>query len=78
MSYLVQNWSFDPFVVVVAVIVVLHEFGLANLRRRSVAERTRRRRHKALLFYAGLAMLLLAVVSPIDYWADDYFFVHMI
>ena len=78
MSYLVNNWRFDPFVVVVAVVVVIHELGLANLKRRSVPERTRRRRHKTLLFYAGLAMLLVAVTSPIDYWADDYFFVHMI
>ncbi len=78
MSYVVNNWSFDPFLVVVAVVVVIQELGLANLKRRSVPERTRRRRHKALLFYAGLAMLLIAVTSPIDYWADDYFFVHMI
>jgi cytochrome c oxidase assembly factor CtaG len=78
MSYLVNNWRFDPFVVMVAVVVVIHELGLANLKRRSVPERTRRRRHKGLLFYAGLAMLLIAVTSPIDYWANDYFFVHMI
>jgi putative membrane protein len=77
-SYLVDNWSFDPFVVVVSAIVVLHELGLANLRRRSLPERTRARRLRSLLFYGGLALLLIAVVSPIDYWADDYFFVHMV
>lgn len=78
MSYVIDNWSFDPFVIVVAVVVVLHELGLANLRRRSVPERTRSRRLHSLYFYGGLALLLIAVVSPIDYWADDYFFVHMI
>jgi cytochrome c oxidase assembly factor CtaG len=77
-SYLVDNWSFDPFVIVVAVIVVLQEAGLARLRRRSRPERTRARRLRSLLFYGGLAVLLIAVMSPIDYWADDYFFVHMI
>ncbi len=78
MSYLVDNWSFDPFVIVVALIVLLHEAGLANLRRRSLPERTRARRLRSLFFYGGLALLLIAVLSPIDYWADDYFFVHMI
>jgi putative membrane protein len=77
-SYLVDNWSFDPFVIVVAVVVVVHEMGLANLRRRSFPERTHSRRLRSLFFYGGLAMLLFAVVSPIDYWADDYFFVHMV
>jgi putative membrane protein len=77
-SYLVHNWSFDPFVIVVAVIVVIHEVGLANLRRRSVAERSRARRQRSLLFYAGLALLLLTVTSPIDYWSDDYLFMHMV
>ena len=78
MSYLVDNWSFDPFVIVVAAVVVVHELGLANLRRRSLPERTRTRRLRSLLFYAGLALLLIAVMSPVDYWADDYFFVHMV
>ncbi len=78
MRYLTENWSFDPFLVAVAAIVVLHELGLASLRSRSIPERTHRRRLLSLLFYAGLAVLLLAVTSPIDYWADDYFFVHMV
>jgi putative membrane protein len=77
-SYVVDNWSFDPFIIAVAFIVVLNEVGLANLRRRSVPARTRKRRLSSLSFYAGLALLLLTVTSPIDYWSDDYFFVHMI
>src|ERR1019366_7527038 len=77
MHYLTDNWSFDPFLVVVAVLVAAHEVVLARLRARSVPARTRRRRLNSLAFYGGLALLLLAVESPIDYWSSDYFFVHM-
>jgi cytochrome c oxidase assembly factor CtaG len=55
-----------------------HEVGLWRLARRSRPDRTRERRLRSLWFYGGLVVLLLAVESPIDYWADDYFFVHMI
>ncbi len=78
MHYLIDDWSFDPFLVVVSVLVVANEVGLARLRTRSVAARTRQRRLRSLAFYAGLGVLLIAVESPIDYWAGDYFFVHMI
>ncbi len=78
MHYVTENWSFDPFLVVVIVLVAAHEVGLARLRARSVAARTRQRRLRSLAFYGGLGVLLIAVESPIDYWASDYFFVHMI
>jgi putative membrane protein len=78
MHYLTDHWSFDPFIIVVAVVVVWHEIGLARLARRSRPDRTRQRRRRSWLFYGGLAVLLLTVASPIDYWADSYFFVHMI
>jgi cytochrome c oxidase assembly factor CtaG len=78
MSYLTQHWSFDPFLLVVAAVVLAHEIGLARLRARADPVRTRRRRWRSVAFYGGLACLLIAVESPIDFWSDDYFYVHMI
>ncbi len=78
MSYLVDHWSYDPFLIVAAVLVVGHEIGLARLARRSGPDQARQRRLRSLWFYAGLAVLLIAVESPIDYWSYDYFFVHML
>jgi putative membrane protein len=78
MSYLLEHWSFDPFLIIVILLVAWHEIGLARLAARSRPERTRQRRIRSIWFYAGLAVLLISVQSPIDYWADDYFFVHMI
>ena len=78
MHYVLDNWSFDPFVIIVAAVVVWHEIGLWRLARRSRPERTRERRIRSLWFYAGLAVLLIAVDSPIDYWSSSYFIVHMV
>ena len=78
MHYILDNWSFDPFIILVAVVVAWHEIGLARLARRSRPERTRERRIRSLWFYSGLAVLLIAVVSPVDYWSDSYFMVHMV
>ena len=78
MDYITHNWSFDPFLLVVAVVVFANEVGLARLRHRSEPVRTKKRRLRSLSFYAGLGLLLVAIDSPIDYWAGDYFFVHMV
>jgi putative membrane protein len=78
MQYLTGHWAFDPFAIIALIGVCWHEAGLARLARRSRPERSRQRRIRSVWFYAGLAVLLLAVQSPIDYWADSYFFVHMI
>jgi putative membrane protein len=78
MSYITEHWSYDPFLILAIVLAVWHEVGLRRLARRSRPDRTRQRRLRSAWFYAGLVVLLIAVESPIDYWADDYFFVHMI
>jgi putative membrane protein len=77
-DYITEHWSFDPFLVVVAILVVANEVGLTRLRGRSDPARTRKRRLRSLAFYGGLAVLVVAVDSPVDYWASSYFFVHML
>jgi putative membrane protein len=78
MSYITQNWSFDPFIILAVAAAGWHEVGLRRLARQSRPDRARERRLRSLWFYGGLVALLIAVCSPIDYWAYDYFFVHMI
>lgn len=77
MSYL-SKWSFDPTLLAALVVVLLHELGLARLAKRSRPARSQSRRRRSLIFYSGIALLVLTVVSPIDHFASDYFFVHMI
>lgn len=68
-------WRLDPLVVVPAVLLaVLYARGLLCWSERS-------RRHapwQTLLFYVGLATLVLAVVSPLDALAEHHFSMHMI
>jgi cytochrome c oxidase assembly factor CtaG len=76
MSYL-DHWSSDPFLIFAVILVVWHEIGLARLAR-SDPEHAGKRRLRSVAFYAGLAVVLLAVDSPVEYFADRYFFMHML
>jgi putative membrane protein len=75
MSYLSGHWSVDAFVAVAIVAAAWYEAGMARL---SAAERAAHRGMRSLLFYGGLAVLVLTTCSPISYWAYDYFFMHMV
>ncbi len=78
MGYLTHHWAIDPFALIVVITIIANEIGLGRLRHHSLPARTRRRRRKAFVFYSGLAVLLIAIDSPVDYWSSSYFFVHMI
>ena len=80
MSYITNHWAYDPYLVVVAVIRrrSTTSSALGGARIDPTPEQTRERRRRSLLCYAGLGILLVAVVSPIGYLSDDYFFMHMI
>lgn len=72
-----QAWSFDaPGVVLTCLIAGLYFWGYRRLRRD--APRFHFPRAHAWSFGAGIALLLLMLVSPIDTYSDDLFWVHMI
>lgn len=78
MTYLTRHWSFDPMLVIIAATAAAHAIGLARLNARSRPESARRRNRRSLYFYGALAVLALTISSPVDYWASDYLYVHMI
>jgi len=78
MGFISRHWSLDPFAAVTVVIAAWHEHGVRHLAARSRSAKGQARRRQAWLFYAGLVVLDLAVMSPIDYYSDLYYWVHMV
>lgn len=73
---LLTSWRFEPYQLVpIAIVALLYARRLRTLRRRGAHPRAWR----AFLFWVGLALLLLALASPIDAFAEDEFlFMHMV
>ena len=75
-----QHWSYDPFILVVAVIAAVHGRGLRK-HLHAIGKSGRPTRPwigQAFIFWGGLVVLLLAVVSPVDYWSDSYLSAHVV
>ena len=78
MTYLSAHWGY-PWVAVAAIVAtLLHERGLRALNARSTRAHAQARRRKMWLSYAGIALATLSVISPLQYWSMEYFWVHMI
>ena len=80
MDAVTQHWALDPFLLVVAIVTAIHGRGFA-LRIRAIARAGRPVRPwvgQALLWWAGLVVLVLAVASPIDYWSGTYLTAHIV
>jgi len=72
------NWG-HPWIAVIALLTIaLHEKGLRTLNRGSTKAHATKRRRKIWLSYAGLALLALSIVSPLEFWSMQYFWVHML
>jgi cytochrome c oxidase assembly factor CtaG len=77
-TYLTHHWGYPEIAVVTILIVIVHERGLRVLNARSTRAHAIRRRRRMWLAYAGIAVAALSVVSPLQYWSMEYFWVHMI
>jgi cytochrome c oxidase assembly factor CtaG len=73
----VTGWTWDPAVVVALVAAATaYTRGARQRRRRRAAARSSATVESA-LFAAGLIVLVVALLSPVDRIADDLFWVHM-
>jgi cytochrome c oxidase assembly factor CtaG len=77
-TYLTHHWGYPEIAVLAVLIVAVHERGLRVLNARSTRAHAIRRRRRMWLAYAGIAVGALSVVSPLQYWSMEYFWVHMI
>src|SRR5436305_13346795 len=75
---MLARWSIDPPLGYVAVGYVVISAALYLLGGRSAGTPARREPLRAASFFAGLLVIVLALDSPIDYYADQLFWVHMI
>jgi cytochrome c oxidase assembly factor CtaG len=70
------DWSFDPPLVLVIDLAILYWLG--NRRTHASARTATRRRLRHAYFYAGLAVLAIALASPIERLSAQLFWVHMV
>ncbi len=77
-NYLTRHWGYPELAVLGALVIMAHERGLRALNARSTPEHARARRRRTWLAYAGVVVGTLSVVSPLQYWSMEYFWVHMI
>ena len=78
MGRLTSHWSWDPSLVYVSVAAVMYLVG--GWRHGTSRNRTPKSgedRLRELAFAAGLASIVIALDSPIDYYSDQLFWVHM-
>lgn len=78
MGYFTANWGHPVVAVAGVVLIAAHERGLRSLNRRSIPAHATRRRHRLLLSYAGIAVVVLSISSPLEFWSMQYFWVHML
>jgi putative membrane protein len=75
-SELAGSWSFEPFLVLtLAVATLVYGRGRARLGRR-IARTSGK--HRAVAFYAGLVVLVGALMSPLDALSSALFSAHMV
>ncbi len=66
------KWEWDPTLLFFVVLLIFYVRGLRAFKREVVAPWQRN------LFFLGVALLILALLPPIDPLSDQLFFVHMI